>query len=49
MNDVPSSVAITFMICVTIIVATMVVCDCVRQKPAASDNVVTSTESTNGR
>lgn len=46
MNDVPPSVAIVFIIYVTIIVATLAVCDCVKQKPAAPDNVVTSTEST---
>lgn len=44
MDDVPPSVAIVFMICITIISATIVVCDCVKQKYAAPDNVVTSTE-----
>lgn len=45
MKDIPPSVAIVFMICITIISVTIVVCECVRQKYAAPDNVVTSTES----
>ena len=48
MNDIPPSVAIVFMVCITIIVATIAVCDCVKQKYAAPDNVVTSTESATG-
>lgn len=51
MKDVPPSVAIVFMICITIISVTIVVCECVRQKYAASDSVVTlpESESTTGR
>lgn len=51
MKDVPPSVAIVFMICITIISVTIVVCDCLRQKPAAPANVVTlpESESTTGR
>ena len=46
MDDIPPSVAIVFMICVAIITVTIIVCDCAKQKYAALDNVVTSTEST---
>lgn len=48
MDDIPPSVGIVFIICLTIITATIVVCDCVKQKYAAPDNVVTSTDSTTG-
>lgn len=46
MNDIPPSVAIVFMVCITIIVATIAVCDCVKQKYAAPDSVVSTTETT---
>ena len=46
MNDVPPSVAIVFIIFVTIIVVALAFCDCVKQKSATTDSVVTSTEST---
>lgn len=48
MDDIPPSVAIVFMICVAIITVTIIVCDCAKQKCAAPDNVVTSTDSTTG-
>ena len=48
MDDIPPSVAIVFMICITIISVTIVVCECVKPKYAAPDNVVTSTDSTTG-
>lgn len=46
MDDIPPSVAIVFMVCVAIITATIVICDCVKQKQAAPNNAVTPTEST---
>ena len=51
MNDVPPSVAIVLMICITIIGVTIVVCDCLKQKCAAPDAVVTlpEPEPTTGR
>lgn len=48
MDDIPPSVAIVFMICVAIITATIVVCDCVKQKYATPDSVVSTTETTTG-
>lgn len=47
MDDIPPRVGIVFMICITIISVTIVVCECVKQKYAAPDNVVTSTETAN--
>ena len=46
MDDIPPSVGIVFMVCVAIITATIVVCDCEKQKQAAPNNVVTPAEST---
>jgi hypothetical protein len=46
MDDIPPSVAIVFMICVAIITVTIIVCDCAKQKYAALDNGVSTTEST---
>lgn len=46
MDDIPPSVAIVFMVCVAIITATIVVCDCVKQKYATPDSVVSTTETT---
>lgn len=51
MDDIPPRVAIVFMICITIITATIIVCDCMKQKYATPDNDVTlsESESTTGR
>lgn len=46
MNDIPPSVGIVFIVCITIITATIAVCDCEKQKQAAPNNAVTPTEST---
>ena len=46
MDDLPPNVAIVFMICLTIITSTIIVCDCLKQKSATPESVVTSTEST---
>lgn len=48
MDDVPPSVAIVFIICVTIIVAVITVCDCVKQKSATTDSAATPTVSSTG-
>ena len=48
MDDIPPSVWIVFIVCITIITATIVVCDCEKQKQAAPNNAVIPAESTTG-
>ena len=48
LSDLPPCVGIVFLICITIITTTIIVCDCAKQKYATPDNVVSTTETTTG-